>query len=102
MTVQKRSATEDEYFMKIDGQKLDKIRGDLNKKRMEESKQKRKEAHWMKCPKCGSDLEELDLQSVLIDKCTDCQGIWLDKGELELLTEGKARFTKALIVKIFG
>ena len=101
MTVEKHSIVEDEYFMKMDSEKLDKFRSELDKKRMEEGKQKRKEEHWMKCPKCGSDLEEINYQKVIIDRCIECKGIWLDKGELELLTEGQARFTKAFFAKIF-
>jgi len=102
MTVEKRSATEDEYFMKMDAKNLTERRGELDNKRAEENKKQRKEQHWMKCPKCGSDLEEINYQKVMIDKCSECNGIWLDKGELELLTEGKARLTKAFFVNIFG
>jgi len=47
MTVEKHSIVEDEYFMKMDSEKLDKFRSELDKKRMEEGKQKRKEKHWM-------------------------------------------------------
>ena len=39
------------------------MRGDLDKKRREEAKQMRKQAHWMKCPKCGFDLTSHPLSS---------------------------------------
>ena len=39
----------------------------------------------MKCPKCGHDLREIMHQEVAIDICDECDGIWLDAGELELL-----------------
>lgn len=39
----------------------------------------------MKCPKCGEPMVVLELHDVEIDHCLDCQGIWLDAGELELL-----------------
>ena len=102
MTVEKRSASEDEYFMKMDSKKLSKLRSKLDTKRAEESKKQLKEKHWMKCPKCGSDLDEINYQDVMIDKCSECNGIWLDKGELELLTEGRARLSKTFFVSIFG
>ena len=56
----------------------------------------------MKCPKCGSDLKEINFQKVFIDKCDDCKGIWLDAGELDLLIKGQARFTQVFINKIFA
>ncbi|MFC1885896.1 zf-TFIIB domain-containing protein [Thermodesulfobacteriota bacterium] len=101
MAPEKPSDREDEYFLKIDSKKIETLRGELDEKRKNEQKQKNRETHWMKCPKCGSDLTEQNLGNVMIDKCLECQGIWLDSGELELLTTGQAKFTKGLLTKLF-
>lgn len=47
----------------------------------------------MDCPVCKNAMITLELEDVEIDYCTDCGGIWLDAGELELLLgePGKAR-----------
>ena len=102
MTAEKPRDREDEYFLKMDMKKIDKIRNRLDETRSEGEKLKQKEIHWMKCPKCGSDLQEINYQSVMIDRCGECKGIWLDMGELELLIEGKAQFTRGFFIKIFG
>jgi len=39
----------------------------------------------MDCPVCKNAMITLELTDVEIDYCTDCGGIWLDAGELELL-----------------
>jgi Zn-finger nucleic acid-binding protein len=39
----------------------------------------------MDCPVCKNAMITLELQDVEIDLCTDCDGIWLDAGELEML-----------------
>lgn len=39
----------------------------------------------MDCPVCKNAMITLELEGVEIDYCTDCGGIWLDAGELELL-----------------
>ena len=39
----------------------------------------------MDCPVCENAMITLELEDVEIDHCTDCGGIWLDAGELELL-----------------
>ena len=39
----------------------------------------------MDCPACKNAMITLELEDVEIDYCTDCDGIWLDAGELELL-----------------
>ena len=102
MTVEKPSDREEEYFLKMDLEKCKKIRKELDQTRADELQQKQKEVHWMKCPKCGSDLEEINYHRVMIDRCNACKGIWLDSGELELLTEGRAQLTKGFFNKIFS
>ncbi|MCK6474851.1 MAG: zf-TFIIB domain-containing protein [Planctomycetes bacterium] len=42
----------------------------------------------MKCPKCGKTLRKFELmESVSLDICTACKGIWYDKGELAFQQE---------------
>lgn len=54
-----------------------------------------KERHFMKCPKCGHDLATEKLEGVDIERCTFCEGLYLDAGELEKLflhrTQGERR-----------
>jgi len=44
----------------------------------------------MRCPKCRADMEQVEVQGVQIDRCTDCRGLWFDPGEIELLRNRKA------------
>lgn len=37
------------------------------------------------CPVCKGTMREMNKQGVLIDVCTQCRGVWLDRGELEKL-----------------
>lgn len=39
----------------------------------------------MDCPVCKNSMIILELNQVEIDYCASCKGIWLDKGELDLL-----------------
>jgi uncharacterized protein len=41
------------------------------------------------CPKCGSEMRSYERNDVLVDQCTGCRGIFLDRGELERLTEAE-------------
>lgn len=51
----------------------------------------------MDCPVCkDSAMIVLELDEVEVDYCTECQGIWLDAGELELLL-GAAAGAESLI-----
>jgi hypothetical protein len=42
-----------------------------------------KQLHFMKCPKCGHDMKEEDLQGIKVDRCSRCEGIYFDAGELD-------------------
>ena len=80
---EKPSRNEDEWFVKRDAE-LIKARRD----KLDEERRKRERAqHLMKCPKCGQDLKEREMHGVKVDACPDCHGIWLDQGELELLSQ---------------
>ncbi len=68
------------------------------KKLAEEDRKKLRELHYMRCPKCGMELGEVDYKGILIDKCFQCEGIWLDAGELELI----AKLEKGALDKLFG
>jgi uncharacterized protein len=75
------SRNEDEYFARQDAELIKQMRAKLDTDR---ESQERK-AHFMKCPKCGADLQEQTHEHVKVDVCPDCKGMWLDAGEMELL-----------------
>ena len=43
------------------------------------------------CPKCGGDMRSYERNDVVVDQCTDCRGLFLDRGELERLVEAEGR-----------
>lgn len=40
----------------------------------------------MNCPRCSIELNQLERENVPIDQCPACKGLWLDAGELELIS----------------
>lgn len=50
----------------------------------------------MDCPVCKNAMITLELKDVEIDYCTDCGGIWLDAGELEMLLDDRQHAEKLL------
>ena len=34
------------------------------------------------CPDCGKAMEKVYFNGIIVDKCSDCSGIWFDNGEL--------------------
>ena len=48
----------------------------------------------MLCPKCHSLMHAYERNGVVVDQCTECRGIFLDRGELEHLVDAEARFNR--------
>lgn len=76
---------EEKYFAEQEARKRKELREKLNQKRETLKQEHLKDAHWMKCPKCGHNLVEKKYEDIMIDQCSHCNGIYLDAGELELL-----------------
>ncbi|MBI3181801.1 MAG: zf-TFIIB domain-containing protein [Myxococcales bacterium] len=82
---EKPSSLEDEYFAREEIEKKRKLALKQADELAAREREERKKLHFMKCPKCGMDLQALKKGPVEIDTCFNCKGIWLDSGELEQL-----------------
>ena len=71
-------AKEDIYFAERDRELIEKLRSQLKKT-------SREEASRVACPKCPGKLESYTFQGVVLDRCSECEGMWLDRGELEAI-----------------
>ena len=47
------------------------------------------------CPKCQAPMRTYERNGIHIDQCTECRGIFLDRGELELLLDAESAYTRA-------
>ncbi|MGH8869407.1 MAG: zf-TFIIB domain-containing protein [Actinomycetes bacterium] len=41
------------------------------------------------CPKCQGPMRQYERSGITVDQCHDCRGIFLDRGELERLTDAE-------------
>jgi hypothetical protein len=97
----KPTSDENEYFARQEAERKRQWAKEREAKIAQEERERRKALHFMKCPKCGADLEEIGLGDVKVDKCFQCEGIWLDSGELDRITQKDAGFLKRL-TGVFG
>lgn len=94
----KPSESEEEYFARIEYEKRKQAEREKQEKMAAAEKERLRNLHRMKCPKCGMDLIEIDYRSIKVDKCSGCEGVWLDPGELEAVAE----LETSLLGRIFG
>lgn len=101
-TNDKPSNTEEEYFAREEIEKKRKLALQQAEEMKDKQKRELKALHFMKCPKCGLDLQTLKKGSVEIDTCFNCNGLWLDAGELEQISKhGKASGVVGAVLNIF-
>ncbi|MBU8894315.1 hypothetical protein DRW03_11720 [Corallococcus sp. H22C18031201] len=83
----KPSNTEDEYFAREEIEAKRKLALQQATALAARQREELKALHYMKCPKCGMDLQTLKQGNVELESCFNCHGIWLDAGELDQLIE---------------
>ena len=81
---------EDEWFRANEKRLLEGARIEREKREKERAAQtadaernRLREQHFMRCPKCGHEMKEEELTGVKIDRCSFCEGIYFDAGELD-------------------
>jgi uncharacterized protein len=94
----KPSRNEDEYFAKLDAQLIKAQRARLDQERSKTSRA----AHYMKCPKCGADLQEREFHHVKVDVCPECNGMWFDAGEVDMIKRVDQSAIGRFVGSLFG
>ena len=67
-------ALENDYFRRKEQEIIEKMRSKLSADNAQ--------AGELNCPKCDGKLVETDFETIKIDVCNNCTGVWLDAGEL--------------------
>jgi Zn-finger nucleic acid-binding protein len=47
------------------------------------------------CPKCHGQMRSYERSGVTVDQCSECRGIFLDRGELERLADAENSWHRA-------
>ena len=93
---------EDEYFLKLDREAKAKLKAKLERQQVEAEQIARRELHFLKCGKCGSDMSTEVFRGIEIERCRGCGAVLLDPGELEQLAGTDQTATFASFFSLFG
>ena len=72
-------ALENEYFRRQEQELIEKMKLKLSVENVQ--------AGDFDCPKCDGKLVETDFETIKIDVCNNCTGVWLDAGELAQIVD---------------
>jgi hypothetical protein len=100
---------EDDWFLKNEEQMIEAARIAREKREKERAAREQaaelervKALHFMKCPKCGHDLREEPIGDVTVDRCSFCEGVFLDCGELERVFLKREDDRKGFLKRVLG
>ncbi len=89
-TEEENAMAEDEYFAKIEAEKKARLVADMKAQKHRAAIEERRALHWLRCGKCGAQMDTRIFRGVEVEVCPDCGAVLLDRGELEALS-GKDR-----------
>ena len=79
-------SNEDSYFAAKEHELIEGMKTEFQK-----VEAARREGQMMNCLRCSGKLEKYRFMGFFLDRCESCEGIWLDKGELEGILRRAAR-----------
>ncbi|MEO6165772.1 MAG: zf-TFIIB domain-containing protein [Candidatus Binatia bacterium] len=86
-------AHEDSYFAAKEHELIEDMRLEFHK-----AQAARREAEMATCPKCSGRFQKHPLLGCVVERCENCEGIWLNKGDLDGLLRQQARGPLALFL----
>jgi hypothetical protein len=100
---------EDEWFLKNEKELIAAARKAREKREQEraareqtEERHRLRELHFMRCPKCGHELREETLEGIVVDKCSFCEGVYFDAGELDQFFLKRDAERSGLLKRLIG
>jgi Zn-finger nucleic acid-binding protein len=79
-------ANEDGYFAMKEHELLREMKLEFHK-----AESARRAAQIATCPKCSGTFEKYEFMGFVLERCGNCEGIWLNKGELAGILKQQAR-----------
>jgi len=79
-------ANEEGYFANKEHELIEGMRLELHK-----AQAARRELEMATCPKCAGKFQKYPFLDFVVNRCENCQGIWLNQGELKAILRQQAR-----------
>ena len=96
------SESEEEYFARQEFERRKKALSETQSRDAETERQRLLAIVKGRCPKCAAPLVTITFRGVELDKCSGCEGIWFDTGELDrVMGQEESGFLGGL-KRIFG
>ncbi len=81
----KPSRNEAEYFALREAE----LHRERHREAIQSHEDEERKTHFMKCPHCGADLTTVSVDGLTIDRCGECQGVYIEAKAAERMLKAK-------------
>ena len=99
--VPKPSHTENEYFTLEDAEKKRRMALQAKRQMAADEAKRLKDLHFMHCPRCGMEMHQIRYLQLDVDVCFACGGVFLGKGEIDVIAHPKQKGIMSAILNWF-
>lgn len=96
-----QSPYENEYFVREDAERIRKLAHTLRKQLEVAERERLRNLHWMRCPRCGDEMHAVTFRGMVAELCLACRGLFLDERELAHLAPRSAHGVMSGILNWF-
>ena len=96
------SESEEEYFARQEFERRKKALAETQNRDADAERQRILSVARGRCPKCAAPLVTITYRGVELDKCSGCEGLWFDTGELDRVLGQEASGFLSGLKRIFG
>ncbi|HYS79955.1 MAG TPA: zf-TFIIB domain-containing protein [Anaeromyxobacteraceae bacterium] len=95
------STPEDEYFVRENAERMRRLTLEAKRAMAAEEQKRLRDLHYMHCPKCGMEMKEVHYGKLDVDACFSCGGVFLDKGEIDIIANPAQKGIMGAILNLF-
>jgi hypothetical protein len=95
------STPEDEYFVRENAERMRRLTLEAKRTMAAEEQKRLRDLHYMHCPKCGMEMKEVKYGKIDVDACFACGGVFLDKGEMDVIAHPAQKGIMGAILNLF-
>lgn len=96
------AGTTDEAFFESELERLRKLALEQGQQIGDSERERLRELHWLRCAKCGMQMETVMYAGLQMERCFHCGGTYMDQPELEKVARESLPLVHGLVARLQG
>ena len=96
------SGTTDEAFFDSEIERLRKLALEQGRRIADDERERLRELHWLRCAKCGMQMETVMYAGLQMERCFHCGGTYMDQPEIEKIARESSPLVHGMVARLQG